>query len=166
MGISLRPAHLARYRDIGRLLLRYGGSDVVRRAGLEDAVEEPPNGHGGDRAKATELALDLERLGPTFIKLGQVLSTRHDLLPPEYVEALSRLQDRVEPFPFEQAAQVIASELEMPVSTAFTRIDPKPLRRRRSARCTTRSFAAGTPSKCSGPASASGSTRTSTRSTT
>lgn len=131
MGISLRPANLKRYKDIANLLLKYGGSDVVRRAGLEEASDgtspKAPSADRGDRAKADSLATDLERLGPTFIKLGQLLSTRHDLLPPEYIEALSRLQDKVEPFPFEQVEQIIAEELGLRVSKAFAELDPKPL---------------------------------------
>ncbi|HET7338411.1 MAG TPA: AarF/ABC1/UbiB kinase family protein [Candidatus Dormibacteraeota bacterium] len=126
MGISLRPQRLKRYRDIALLLLKYGGSNAVHRAGLEEAVEEPPD-DAAEAAKATSLAQDLERLGPTFIKLGQLLSTRHDLLPAEYISALSRLQDHVEPFPFEQAEHIIATELGVRTSKLFARIDPEPV---------------------------------------
>ena len=126
MGISLRPSRLARYRDIAGLLLKYGGTDAVRHAGLEDALDGPPS-DPRESAKATALAADLEKLGPTFIKLGQVLSTRNDLLPAEYVNALARLQDKVAPFPFEDAERIIAEELNLRVSKAFRSIDPVPL---------------------------------------
>ena len=126
MGISLRPSRLARYRDIAGLLLKYGGTDAVRNAGLEDALDgEPPDPR--ESAKAAALAADLEKLGPTFIKLGQLLSTRNDLLPAEYVDALARLQDKVAPFPFEDAERIIAEELNLRVSKAFRSIDPVPL---------------------------------------
>ena len=126
MGISLRPSRLKRYRDIAALLLRYGGTETVRRAGLEEAV--PDGGaSAGETARAESLALDLERLGPTFVKLGQVLSTRNDLLPAEYTQALSRLQDHVEPFPMDQVELIIRDELGLRVSKAFTEFDPVPL---------------------------------------
>ncbi len=131
MGISLRPANLKRYRDIAALLLKYGGSDAVRGAGLEDAVDGPvprdPESESRERAKASSLAADLERLGPTFIKLGQLLSTRHDLLPDEYIEALSRLQDRVAPFPFEEVERIITDELHIRISKGFAELDREPL---------------------------------------
>ena len=127
MGISLRPKRLKLYRDIAALLFEYGGSDAVRRAGLEDAVDSPPHEDAAETAKATSLAGDLERLGPTFIKLGQLLSTRHDLLPAEYIAALSRLQDHVAPFPFEQAEHIISTEVGVRVSKVFERIDLEPV---------------------------------------
>ena len=72
--ISLKPKHLKRYKDLAWLFMKYGRADLVRKAGLEDVVDEkddePPTGN------ATDLASDLERMGPTFIKLGQLLSTR------------------------------------------------------------------------------------------
>jgi predicted unusual protein kinase regulating ubiquinone biosynthesis (AarF/ABC1/UbiB family) len=126
VGISLRPSRLARYRDIAGLLLKYGGTDAVRNAGLEGALDgEPPDQR--ESSKATALAADLEKLGPTFIKLGQLLSTRNDLLPAEYVDALARLQDKVAPFPFEDAERIVAEELNLRVSKAFRSIDPVPL---------------------------------------
>jgi len=97
VGISLKPSRLKRYSDIARLILKYGGDEAVRRAGLEDALDPAPSAEAQRTAKGESLADDLERLGPTFIKLGQVLATRQDLLPPEYTEALARLQDRVAP---------------------------------------------------------------------
>src|SRR6185369_12078983 len=69
----------------------------------------------------------LEDLGPTFIKLGQLLSTRADLLPPAYLEALSRLQDDVEPVSLADVYQTIEEELDVSVSKAFASFDPDPL---------------------------------------
>jgi predicted unusual protein kinase regulating ubiquinone biosynthesis (AarF/ABC1/UbiB family) len=127
VGISLRPSNLKRYQEIAHLVLKYGGADVVRRAGLEDAIDgaPPPDPHRA--AQAHSLAKDLERLGPTFIKLGQLLSTRHDLLPPEYTEALARLQDKVKPFPFEAVERIISDELGIRISKAFRNLEPVPL---------------------------------------
>ncbi|HET9768797.1 MAG TPA: AarF/ABC1/UbiB kinase family protein, partial [Thermoanaerobaculia bacterium] len=96
---TLRPEHLKRYRDLAALLWKYGRSDLARLPGLDEALDDLPPPEPGT-AGAEELAADLERMGPTFVKVGQLLSTRADLLPPAYLAALSRLQDRVEPFPF------------------------------------------------------------------
>src|SRR5512132_571810 len=100
--VSLKPERLKRYKDVALLLVKYGRSDLVKQAGLEDHLELDETALAEVAPKAEELAADLERLGPTFIKLGQLLSTRADLLPAPYLEALSRLQDRVEPFPYEE----------------------------------------------------------------
>jgi predicted unusual protein kinase regulating ubiquinone biosynthesis (AarF/ABC1/UbiB family) len=103
VALSLRPEHVKRYKDIAALLVRY------------------------ERADAQALAAQLESLGPTFIKLGQLLSTRADLLPPTYVEELSRLQDRVEEFPYEEVVAIIEEELGVRVSSAFSDFEERPV---------------------------------------
>lgn len=77
--------------------------------------------------KVEHLAADLEALGPTFIKVGQFLSTRADLLPVAYLDALSRLQDKVKPFPFDQVEAIITIELGLRLSKGFAEFDPVPL---------------------------------------
>jgi predicted unusual protein kinase regulating ubiquinone biosynthesis (AarF/ABC1/UbiB family) len=126
MGISLKPERLKRYKDVALLLIKYGRSDLISQAGLEGSVlaEEMVT---PTTASADELAKDLERLGPTFIKLGQLLSTRADLLPEPYLEALTRLQDQIEPFKFEEVEKIVAGELGVRISKAFTDFDPTPL---------------------------------------
>jgi len=79
----------------------------------------------GDDAQA--LANDLERLGPTFIKLGQLLSGRSDLLPPAYAHALSRLQDDVKPFPYADVQLIVEAELGVKLSKAFALFEKNPL---------------------------------------
>lgn len=120
MSISLKPKHLGRYTDLARLLVKYGRSDLVEGAGLEDALpkDERPS-KDAPVADAAALADDLEKLGPTYIKLGQLLSTRADILPIVYMEALARLQDKVEPFPSAQAEQIIQDELGVRMSKLF-----------------------------------------------
>jgi len=128
MGISLKAEHVKRYRDIAALCWRYGRSDLVSRAGLEDALEAAsPEADNSEKPPAEQLAKDLEALGPTFVKLGQLLSTRADLLPPPYLEALSRLQDQVEPFDFEQVEEIVREELGVRISKAFSAFEPEPL---------------------------------------
>ena len=126
MVISVRPQHLKRYKDLSLLLVKYGRSDLVREAGLVDVAGDAPPATVAD-GKPEELAADLERLGPTYIKLGQMLSTRGDLLPPAYIDALSRLQDDVAPFGFDEVEQIVSSELGVRISRAFQEFDNIPL---------------------------------------
>ena len=73
------------------------------------------------------LTIALQELGPTFVKLGQILSTRSDLIPQEWCDHLTKLQDRVEPFPVEQAREVIETELEQPIDELFAHFEDVPL---------------------------------------
>lgn len=125
--VSLKPERLKRYKDIGMLLVKYGRSDLVKQAGLEDHLDLDETTLAEVAPKAEELASDLERLGPTFIKLGQLLSTRADLLPTPYLEALSRLQDQIAPFPYEEVDAIVSSEIGVRLSKAFADFDPQPL---------------------------------------
>ncbi|HEX5708187.1 MAG TPA: AarF/UbiB family protein [Pyrinomonadaceae bacterium] len=128
MVISLKPENLKRYKDIAWLFVKYGRSDIVKQAGLEEAIaDEPQTFDPQVPAEAEELAADFERMGPTFIKLAQLLSTRSDLLPIPYLEALARLQDKVEPFSFGEVEQIVASELGVKISKAFSEFDSKPI---------------------------------------
>lgn len=125
MSTSLKLAHVGRYKDIAILLIKYGRSDVVAEAGLDDDVRRHTSVQAP--AKAEELAADLEAMGPTFVKLGQLLSTRADLLPAPYIEALSRLQDDVAPFPFEEVERIVTEELGVRISKAFVEFERTPL---------------------------------------
>ncbi|HVF48874.1 MAG TPA: AarF/ABC1/UbiB kinase family protein [Pyrinomonadaceae bacterium] len=127
MGISLKTEHLKRYKDIAWLLMKYGRADMVRSAGLEEAIEGEEILDETVPAKAEELAADLERMGPTFIKLAQLLSTRADLLPAPYLEALTRLQDKVEPFSFGEVETIVSAELGVRMSKAFGSFDSTPV---------------------------------------
>ena len=128
MVVSLKPERLKRYKDVAKLLIKYGRSDLISAAGLEDSVlPDEIAEEAGAAAPAEELAKDLERLGPTFIKLGQLLSTRADLMPGPYLDALERLQDQIEPFPYEEVERIVSGELGVRISKAFTDFDPAPL---------------------------------------
>ena len=128
MVVSLKPERLKRYKDVAMLLIKYGRSDLISAAGLENSVlPDEIAEEAGASAPAEELAKDLERLGPTFIKLGQLLSTRADLLPGPYLDALERLQDHIEPFPYEEVERIVSTELGVRISKAFVEFDPVPL---------------------------------------
>jgi len=128
MALSLKTDHLARYKDIVLLLVKYGRSDLVKHAGLSDAVSESEASTPvGQQALPEQLAADLERLGPTYVKLGQLLSTRADLLPPAFLEALTRLQDKVEPFPFADVEAIVTAELGVKISKAFVEFEKTPV---------------------------------------
>lgn len=127
MALSFKPERIKRYKDVVALLIKYGRSDLVKQTDLEMVGAE----HGQALAttsepKAEELASDLEKLGPTFIKLGQLLSTRGDLLPESYLEALSRLQDQIAPFSFAEVEQIVSSELGARISKLFAEFDREP----------------------------------------
>jgi ubiquinone biosynthesis protein len=128
VGISVNPEHLKRYKDIARLLIRYGRRDLVSYAGLDEiSADDEPRTPTATASDPAELAADLEKMGPTFIKLGQLLSTRPDLLPMPYIEALARLQDKVEPVASDEVERVLTEELGVRISKAFQEFDPTPL---------------------------------------
>lgn len=126
MKLRMRARHAKRYRQIARLLIRHGRGDLVRTAGIDGVLDDEQVEHG-DPAEAAGLADDLEAMGPTFVKLGQLMSSRVDLLTPAYTEALARLQDRVEPFDFAQVEQIVGEELGVRLSRVFTSFDEQPL---------------------------------------
>jgi predicted unusual protein kinase regulating ubiquinone biosynthesis (AarF/ABC1/UbiB family) len=127
MGISLKPEYLKRYKDIAWLFMKYGRSDLVKQAGLEDALADDSAVAQVAAPEAEELSKDLEKMGPTFVKLAQLLSTRADLLPTPYLDALARLQDDVAPFSFGEVEQIVTDELGVRLSKAFAEFEAQPL---------------------------------------
>ena len=127
MAISLKPEFLNRYKDIAVLFMKYGRSDLVKTSGLSLALGDDSPEVAATAPEASELAADLERLGPTFIKLGQLLSTRADILPPPYLEALTRLQDNVGAFSFADVERIVEDDLGVRISKAFNRFDSVPM---------------------------------------
>jgi predicted unusual protein kinase regulating ubiquinone biosynthesis (AarF/ABC1/UbiB family) len=113
--------YLKRYKDIAFLLAKYSQPGVRNRFGFDPPADA--NGQG----KAQELPDDLERLGPTFVKLGQLLSSRADLVPEQFLKPLSRLQDKVKPFPYQDVEFIVESELGAKISKLFSHFDPTPL---------------------------------------
>lgn len=123
-----KTKHLPRYQEIVRLFWRHRRSNLFQQLAqlseLRDEVDIPEDGKTPTPA---ELARDLEAMGPTFVKLGQILSSRADLLPEPYLRALARLQNNVEPFPYSDVEQIVQPELSVRISKAFLEFDPKPI---------------------------------------
>ncbi|MGD0007580.1 MAG: AarF/UbiB family protein [Terriglobia bacterium] len=126
MKISVN--HLKRYKEIALLLWKYGRSDLVQQMGIDEAVDpQEAKAASAGEAAPEQLANDLEAMGPTYVKLGQVLSGRPDLLPDAYLKALARLQDKVKPFSYAEVEEIVATELGVRISKAFSRFDPEPI---------------------------------------
>ncbi|MBV9080016.1 MAG: AarF/ABC1/UbiB kinase family protein, partial [Elusimicrobia bacterium] len=123
-GAAPPAGRTQRYRELARLLFKYGGREIVDRLKLGSFLGDSDS---AVEARATELADDLERLGPTYIKLGQILSTRSDLLPPQVLEQLSRLQDRVTPMPADVVKTVVETELGRPINEIFQSFEETPI---------------------------------------
>jgi ubiquinone biosynthesis protein len=127
MGILIKSEHLRRYKDIAKLLLKHGFFGLAREMGLETLIDRQQTPEVRATQQGEELARDLEKMGPTFVKLGQLLSTRPDILPVEYTTALERLQSDVAGFPYEQVREIVESEFGMPLDGVFLEFDPRPL---------------------------------------
>jgi len=127
MNISLKARHLVRYKEILALVLGYVRSDVAREMAHADFLTEDELAKIQTNGRPEQLADDLERMGPTFVKVGQLLSSRADLLPEAYLRGLARLQDKVKPFPYSDVEKIVQEELGVRVSKAFASFDPEPL---------------------------------------
>jgi ubiquinone biosynthesis protein len=125
--VSLLPPKLGRYTAVAALLVKYGRTSAkITTSDHLSAISSDTLAAEHDPLPE-QLAADLEQLGPTFIKLGQLLSTRGDLLPPSYLAALARLQDDVVPFPFAQVQEIIEQELGARISKAFSHFEETPI---------------------------------------
>jgi ubiquinone biosynthesis protein len=122
---------LNRVRQIGVIAARHGFGEWLERAGVwrllgrREKVEVSPESQRASTARRFRMLLN--DLGPTFVKLGQILSTRADLLPAEFIEELATLQDQVEPIPLEDVYARIRESLGRDVKELFREVDPQPL---------------------------------------
>jgi len=131
-----------RYRGLQRLsrliqvLVKYGLGHVVERMDLRQYLPLPakwkpaplpPESIATSRSLAQRAAAAMQELGPTFVKLGQFLSTRPDILPPVYLEEFSRLQDQVEPFPSAEARRIVEDQLGDSVEKFFSEFEDRPI---------------------------------------
>ncbi|MDI6895222.1 MAG: AarF/ABC1/UbiB kinase family protein [Bacillota bacterium] len=124
MRFASRRAQLARLREISQVMLRHGLGFLLVEAGLSHLV---PRARRRAATRGYHLRAALEELGPTFVKLGQALSTRRDLLPADVIRDLEALQDQAPPLPFSRVKEVIEGELRGPLEDVFASFTPEPL---------------------------------------
>jgi len=129
MAIKLR--HTKRYREIIAAMVRHGFGYLVEEMGLFQLLSIPRRWWKGPDVQTKTLGervrLVLEELGPAFVKLGQLSSTRQDPFPPEVIRELEKLQDEVPPFPMEQVREILERELECPLEVSFREFREAPL---------------------------------------
>ncbi len=128
-----RVRSLQRWRKVQAVLLRYGFDILID----QDEVKEVrrflhtklrlPLGEFEDRSAPERVRLMLQELGPTYVKLGQIMSSRADLLPPAWTQELAKLQDEVLPFPYQQVREIISTELDASVDALFESFDEQPI---------------------------------------
>ncbi|PZD97004.1 ABC transporter [Paenibacillus sambharensis] len=130
--IRKRIRHINRYRDIASALIRHGFGFIVQEIDVFHMLplpvrmfQEPAS--VPKKSVAYRIRLVVQELGPTFVKLGQLASTRPDVFPEEMVRELEKLQDQVEPFEYEEVCSIIETELDMHMDEIFTRFSQTPL---------------------------------------
>jgi ubiquinone biosynthesis protein len=123
------PRSLGRLSEIAQVAARHGFGYFMRKHRLGDLLPraEGRDGDVGMSDRGKRLREMLDELGPTFVKFGQLLSTRPDVVPPDIVAELRGLQDDVTPFPFHQVREVIEAELDLTVEQAFLELDEVPI---------------------------------------
>lgn len=132
--ISRTYRHIQRYRQILMVLFKYGFGDLIDTLKIEQYLEIGLQMISRKRrekvetlSRAERVRMALEELGPTFVKMGQILSTRPDLLPLEFIRQLSRLQDNVPPFAFELVRDAVEKDLGAPLGKTFKEFEKSPL---------------------------------------
>ena len=133
-AISRTYRHLNRYQRILRILFKYGFDDIVEMSHIDQYLEtglqminRKPREQIDKLSRPVRLRMALEELGPTFIKLGQVFSTRSDFIPPRYLIELSKLQDEVPAFSYEEVEKIFLAETEQKPDQLFLKFNRKPL---------------------------------------
>ncbi|PSL50547.1 2-octaprenylphenol hydroxylase [Salsuginibacillus halophilus] len=132
MKITKGFRHANHYRKIATVLARHGFGYILKEVGLFHVLSLPKRiatdpTEFDNRSVGTRIRNAMEELGPTFIKLGQMISTRKDVFPPSIVREIEKLQDDVAPFSFEKAKAMIEEDLESPLEKLFSRFDEEPL---------------------------------------
>jgi len=130
--IGRQYRHINRYRQIVGVLLKHGFGEMVTALGLSGRIGLPGRAVEGRAAAARlthwqRIRLAMEQLGPSFIKLGQILGTRPDMVPQELCLELEKLQDTVRPFPFEQVRRIVEEELGDSIESLFVEFDQRPI---------------------------------------
>jgi len=133
-AISKTYRHLNRYHRILRVLFKYGFDDVIERFHIDQYFESglqminrKPREQIDKLSRPERLRMAFEELGPTFIKLGQVLSTRSDFIPPQYLFELAKLQDDVPPFSYEDVEEIFLAEMGRKPEELFADFKREPI---------------------------------------
>ena len=129
LGKIMALQQLNNYAKFFSFILKYYNSDVVKSTAnsVLNEIEKTEISEDEYNQKPEELVEDLKKMGPTYVKLGQLLSTRPDLLPENYLQALANLQDDVETVPYEEVQKIFEEEIGVKINKAFELFDPKPL---------------------------------------
>jgi ubiquinone biosynthesis protein len=126
-----RRRAIIRLVAIQRVLVKYGLDDIIKETHLLRPLRFlfylAPRRRDRNAPVGERIRLALEELGPIFVKFGQAISTRRDLLPPDIADELAKLQDAVPPFPVEQAKAIVEDAYGEPVEAVFERFDEEPL---------------------------------------
>jgi len=126
-SFSRHYKNLARMRRILNIAIKHGFHKVVAKIGLGPILSVRPPKFTPEEGEVVRVRKMLEELGPTYVKVGQLMSLRPDLMPQEYVEELSKLYDSAEPFPFKEVKKIVESELGMSLTQAFAKFQEKPI---------------------------------------
>jgi len=133
-AISKTYRHLNRFQRILRVLFKYGFDDVIERLHIDQYLESgrqiinrKPREQIDKLSRPERLRMALEELGPTFIKLGQVLSTRSDFIPPQYLFEFAKLQDDVPPFSYEDVEGIFLAEMGQKPEELFAEFKHEPI---------------------------------------
>lgn len=125
--MSLLPENLIRYQKFLSFMLKYWNSDLLNDTTSQAMDEETVRSFSEYDQSPEELVEDLKQMGPTYIKLGQLLSTRPDLLPDHYLKALASLQDDLPPIPYEEVREIVEYEIGTKISKAFNYFEEEPI---------------------------------------
>jgi ubiquinone biosynthesis protein len=136
--LGKRMRHLSRYREIAAALMRHGFGMIVEEIGFDHILSLPQRMLFETREKGARpeksgktvgerIRLVLQELGPTFVKLGQIASTRPDVIPEEIIRELEKLQDQVPPFSFQEVRDIVEAELGGKLETLFPEFEATPL---------------------------------------
>jgi len=140
LQLSKRIKNAARFKEIVSVLAKHGFSELILKSGLDKVIPDfvLPHKNGEEKNDdlsgeewwgrfGAQLRLSFEELGPSFIKLGQLMATREDILDPAVIRELKLLQNKVKGISFDEAKRVIESELKKPMAEVFTWVDPQPI---------------------------------------
>ncbi len=133
MELTRSYKHLGRYRQVVAVLIKYGFGEVLDRMNIAGYLQVASRKLFAKQPETTtqswteRIRLALEELGPSFVKMGQIMSTRPFLIPPDLVNELAKLQDQVAPFDFDEVKRTVESELEQPLEELFAQFGKEPI---------------------------------------